>query len=82
MAHEGHGNHWQCILEDAEEVRRLLPRMIERGRFIDKPSNGTLAEGATAGIAWPDTPLCALSLISGVARQSGEPHQELVSAFP
>lgn len=81
MAHEGHGNHWQCIFEDLQLLMPLLPKMVERGRFIDKVEKGGLADGATAGIAWPDTPLRALSLISGV-HKNGVRQQLLVSGFP
>lgn len=81
MAHEGHGNHWECIFEDLQLLMQFLPRMVERGRFIDKIERGGLPEGVTAGIAWPDTPLCALSLISGV-RENGVARQLFMSGFP
>ena len=81
MAHEGHGNHWECIFEDVEQLTQFLPKMVERGRLIDKIDKGGLADGDTVGIAWPDAPLRGLSLISGV-RESGVPRQLFMSAFP
>lgn len=81
MAHEGHGNHWQCVFEDLQQLMRLLPTMIECGHFLDDVGKGGLAEGATVGITWPNTPLRALSLISNV-REGGVSHQHLVSGFP
>ena len=81
MTEEGHGGHWQCIFEDLSEFVRLLPTVVEHGRFIDKPPGSPLEVGASAGIIWPETPLCALALISGVPARAGV-QQELRSAFP
>ncbi len=78
MAHEGHGNHWQGLVGE-RVTDRWLPIMVERGRLIDPRTDGSSPNSTTLGIAWPDTPLGGLALIS---RKTAETNFVLVSGYP
>lgn len=81
VSHEGHGNHWGCVFKDQRLLMQFLPVLVERGRIVDRFEERGMADGATTAIAWPDTPLRGLSLISE-ERQNGITRQVLASAFP
>lgn len=84
MAHEGHGNHWECIFEDVGgAISRWLPEVLSRGRLVGplRPDAAGLADGETVGIAYPDTPLRALALISG-QDHDGTTENVFASGYP
>lgn len=81
MWHQGHGNHWQGIFDDDALMQHWLPVILEQGRLIEARPEGTPAPGTTLGIAWPDLPLCGLSLVSAAPDQAGS-RMVLFSAYP
>jgi len=80
MAHEGHGNHWQSVLGDVEEIDRWLPLALQQGR-LDHGSKASPAAGEAIGIIWPDSHLCCLSIVSA-ASENPKPELVLTSAYP
>lgn len=89
MPYQNHGDHWGCLSENVEEfVQRLSPLMLTHGRCIDphpsdrrSGSDGILAAGESIGLVWPESPLCGLSVISGL-EESGAVSQVLMSSYP
>ncbi|MFV0473224.1 MAG: hypothetical protein ACK5MQ_03305 [Pikeienuella sp.] len=81
MAHEARVDHWKCVFDDESEWDDLQPHAVKRGRLIDQRPDAPLSEGEIAGLAWPDKPLRALSLVAGI-RENGMTRAALAYAYP
>lgn len=80
--HEGHGNHWECVVENVEDLlENDLRVMLEHGRLIDPRPDRPLQDGDVVGLSYGDTPLRALSLIAG-RRDGDQLGQVFASGYP
>ncbi len=77
----GHGNHWETIFQNVEDVMKLLPEIVQKGKVVERLTAKDvqlLEVGEYAAIQLPnDQPLSCLAVIRKAVESN-----EFVSCYP